>query len=141
MVGDPDDHRPQSSWAVIVDPGDGSERVDDLALIVEHVGPGDAIPTHVHRVNEVILPRGPARVRLRDRVHAVDDGSIIFVPAGVPHGLRNDGQVPLRIDAVFPTTRVWIRYLDRNPAPGTDTESPQPAATYDFRTGEVELDP
>ena len=32
-----------------------------------------------------------------------------------------------------------LRYLERNPAPGTEADAPR-AATYDFRTGEVTSD-
>ena len=64
----------------------------------------------------------------------------IFIPAGVPHGFHNDGDRPLPLQAVFPTTRVWIRTLERNPAPGTEGDLPQAGATYDFRTGDVEFD-
>ena len=53
----------------------------------------------------------------------------------------NDGDAPLPLQAVFPTTRVWIRTLERNPAPGTEDDAPQAGATYDFRTGDVEFDP
>ncbi len=66
MVGDPDDHRPGSTWALLVDPGDDHGRVDALAVISERIGPGERIPLHVHRVDEVILPRGPGRFRLGD---------------------------------------------------------------------------
>jgi hypothetical protein len=33
-----------------------------------------------------------------------------------------------------------MRYLERNPAPGTEADAPQLGATYDFRTGEVVFD-
>lgn len=140
MVGDPDDHRPESEWALVVDPGDEAGRVDDLALIKECIAPGDRIPLHVHRVNEVIMVRGSGRYRLGDRVQDVTEGDVVFIPAGTPHELTNTGDKPLPIDAVFPTTRVWIRTLERNPAPGTEGAPPQAGATYDFRTGEVEFD-
>ena len=140
MVGDPDDHRPESEWALVVDPGDESGRVDDLAVIKERIAPGDRIPLHVHRVNEVIMAHGDGRYRLGDRVQDVQAGTVIFIPAGVPHEFANTGAEPLPIDAVFPTTRVWMRTLERNPAPGTEGAAPQQGATYDFRTGEVEFD-
>ena len=54
MVGDPDDHRPHSSWRLVVDPGDEAGRVDSLAMIEEEVAVGDRIPLHVHDVDEVI---------------------------------------------------------------------------------------
>lgn len=137
MVGDPDDHRPRSEWALVVDPGGPAGRVDGLAVIVEQVAPGDRIPLHVHRVDEVILPGGAGRFRLGDETADVADGAVVFIPAGAPHGLENPGLTPLPIRAVFPTTRVWLRYLERNPAPGTESDAPAAPLTYDLRTGDV----
>ena len=137
MVGDPDDHRPDTVWTVIADPGDGAGRVDGLAVIVERIAPGDRIPLHVHRVDEVILPRGPGTFRLGDVTAEVKDGAVVFIPAGVAHGLHNHGTDALSIQAVFPTTRIWMRYLERNPAPGTTGDPPAGGVTYDLRTGEV----
>lgn len=57
-------------------------------------------------------------------------------PAGTPHSTRNTGDGPLRIHAAFPTDRIDIRYLERNPAPGTEDREPS-AFRYDPRTGEV----
>lgn len=141
MVGDPDDHRPDSAWALLVDAGDDASRVDDLAVIAERIAPGDRIPLHVHRVSEVILAHGPGRFRLGDEERAVGHDAVVFIPPGVPHGFHNDGPDPLPLQAVFPTTRVWMRYLERNPAPGTEGDAPAGAATYDLRTGAVEFDP
>lgn len=141
MIGDPDDHRPHSVWTLVVDPGDTAGRVDSLAVILERIAPGDRIPLHVHRVDEVIFPGGRGLYRLGDKVADVADGSVVFIPAGVPHGLRNDSLEPLPVRAVFPTTRVWIRYLERNPAPGTEGAPPAVPLVYDLRTGEVSEDP
>lgn len=141
MVGDPDDHRPNTTWALIVDPGDGTGRVDDLAVISERIGAGDRIPLHIHRVNEVILSHGRGQFTLGDKTQAVGEGAVVFIAAGTPHGFHNDGAQPLPLQAVFPTTRVWVQTLERNPAPGTEEDAPQLGATYDFRTGEVEFDP
>jgi hypothetical protein len=38
MVGDPDDHRPATRWAVLTDQPGG---VEHLAAIVEEIAPGD----------------------------------------------------------------------------------------------------
>jgi len=137
MVGDPDDHRPATRWAPLADPGDAKGRVDDLVAIVEHIGVGDRIPTHVHRIDEVIFVHGPGRQRLGEEDRPVDDGAVVFVPAGVPHGLANTGAAPLRIDAVFASDRVWIRYVDRNPAPGTEGGPPSAPFTIVVRSGEL----
>ncbi len=141
MVGDPDDHRPASEWALVVDPGDRTGRVDHLAVIVERIAPADRIPLHVHRVHELIFPGGPGRFRLGDSIHDVSGGEVVFIPAGSPHGLENIGREPLPIRAVFPTTRVWLRYLERNAAPGTEGAAPAAPVTYDLRIGEVIEDP
>jgi quercetin dioxygenase-like cupin family protein len=137
MVGDPDDHRPDTRWATLVDPGDASGRVDDLVAVVEHIAPGDRIPLHVHRVSELIVVHGPGVQRLGDRAEAVDDGSIVFIPAGAPHGLQNTSETPLRIEAVFPSDRIWIRYLERNAGPGTEDAPISPAVTIHVRTGRI----
>ena len=142
MIGDPDDHRPRSEWSLVVDPGDDGSGtpVDDLAVVLEHIGPGDGIPLHVHRVNEVIFVHGDGTYRLGTSAGRCGDGSVLFVPAGTPHAIGNDGATPLPIEAVFPATRVWLRYLERNPAPGTEANGPGNALTLDFRTGEVTSD-
>ena len=133
MVGDPDDHRPESTWAIVTDDG-----VDSLAVIVEQIAPGDRIPLHTHPVDEVILFRsGSAAVTIADERREIAPGAIAFVPAGTPHRTENIGADPASVFAVFSSTTVGIRYLERNPAPGTENDDAQPPATIDFRTGEV----
>jgi quercetin dioxygenase-like cupin family protein len=140
MVGDPDDHRPGSEWSLVVDAGLAGHRVDDLAVILEHIAPGDRIPLHTHQVSEVIVVHGDGIFRLGDDARPVAAGAIVFIPAGMAHGLANDGVSHLPIEAVFPTTRVRIQYMERNPAPGTESDDVSPPLTYDFRTGEVTPD-
>ena len=131
-VGDPDDWRPDSRWALVADP-DAS-----LAVIVEEIAPADRIPLHRHTIDEVLLyESGSGEVVLGDERQLVRAGSIAFVPAGVAHATVNTGEEPLRMRAVFPSHVVDIEYLERNPAPGTDDAPPQPPLAYDARTGQV----
>ena len=132
---DPDDYRPSSRWALLVDPGGQSEaRVDDISLIVEEIAPGDRIPLHTHPINEVIaILEGTPEVTLGEETHEVGPGTIVFIPAGTPHGTRNASPSPVRLHAMFPSAQIGIRYLERNPAPGTDGDAPQPAFTIDVR--------
>jgi quercetin dioxygenase-like cupin family protein len=133
MVGDPDDHRPDSSWATLAD-----DEVDTLGAIVEHIAPGDRIPLHTHPIDEVILYRSwAAAVTIGDERFEVTPGAVAFVPAGTTHRTEKVGTEPSSLFAVFPSTTVGIRYLERNPAPGTERDTPQPPAAFDFRTGEV----
>jgi quercetin dioxygenase-like cupin family protein len=132
---DPDDFRPNSRWALLVDPAGGSDvHVDDITVIVEEVAPGDRIPLHTHPINEVIvIDEGRPEVRLGDETREVGPGAVVFIPAGTPHGTRNATTSPVRIHAMFPSERIGIEYIERNPAPGTESDPPQPASVIDAR--------
>jgi quercetin dioxygenase-like cupin family protein len=139
MVGDPDDHRPNTSWSLIVDPGDANGRVTSLAIIREAIAAGDRIPLHTHDVDEAItVMGGVAEARLGDERRRVGPGTTIFVPAGAPHGTVNVGDAPVQIHAVFPATTIEIAMLERNPAPGTQADAPR-RSRYDLRTGEFRV--
>jgi quercetin dioxygenase-like cupin family protein len=138
MVGDVDDHRPNTRWALVIDDAEAPAWVDSIAVIVEEIAPGDRIPLHVHGVDELILYRsGEAIVALGEERRTVGAGAFEFVPAGTPHGTENATGASVLITAVFPATRVDVRYLDRNPAPGTEGNDPQPPIVVDLRTGDV----
>jgi quercetin dioxygenase-like cupin family protein len=133
MDEDPDDYRPGSQWALSVDP-DGRTV---LGVIHERIGVGDRIPRHWHDVDEVVLYEGgTARIHLDGLDRDVAAGAVVFIPAGAVHGSVNTGAEPVEVRAVFPTTRVRMDALERNPAPGTETAPPM-ATTYDFTTGEA----
>jgi quercetin dioxygenase-like cupin family protein len=135
MVGDPDDHRPDTRWAALTDP-DGA--VTTLAAIVEEIAPGDRIPLHVHPIDELVLYRsGLVTVTIGSERHDVQEGGVAFIPAGTVHGTENRGAAAASVFAVYPSTRVGIEYRERNPAPGTEGHDPQALITYDFRTGSV----
>jgi quercetin dioxygenase-like cupin family protein len=130
---DPDDWRPSSRWALVTD-----DRAD-VAIVVEEIAVGDAIPLHRHRIDEVLLyEAGDAEVRIDGDAFAVRAGDLVIVPAGAVHGTRNVGREPVRLKAVFPSHRLDIEYVERNPAPGTKGDPPQPPAVFDTRTGSVE---
>jgi quercetin dioxygenase-like cupin family protein len=131
MVGDPDDHRPNTSWAMVVDPVSvDAPYVTDLLVVLEQIASGDRIPLHTHPHDEaIVIARGTAEVRLADHLRIVGENAVAMVPKGVAHSIRAvDGAV--RINAFFPTTRIGIAYLERNPAPGTEGQAP--AAPYEI---------
>ncbi len=141
MVGDPDDHRPDTNWSLIVDPGDEHGRVGSLAIIRESIAVGDRIPLHTHDVDEAItILDGEGEARLGDHTRRVGAGMVIFIPTGVPHGTANAGDAPLEIHAVFPATTIEIAMLERNPAPGTEGDAPR-RSRYDLSTGDFEAIP
>lgn len=139
MVGDPDDHRPASRWGLKVDPGDTNGRVETLAIIAEEIAPGDRIPLHTHDVDEALtILAGLADTRLGNEQRRVGPGTLIFIPAGTPHGTANAGDGPLQIHAVFPAQTIEIAMLERNAAPGTEADPPR-RSRYDLRTGDFEI--
>lgn len=132
---DPDDYRPNSELAVVIDPGrpDGAF-VEGLTVFHERIGPGDRIPLHEHTVEEVFfLDEGTIEVTLGGERQTVEPGAVIFIPAGVPHGFRNVGEEIARVHAVFPSPEIGIRYLERNPAPGTEGDDPGSPVAFDVR--------
>ena len=131
--GDPDDWRPNSIWTLVNDPE------TNMAVIIEEIGVGDSIPLHSHRIDEIILyDAGEAEVRVGEETYSVRGGDIVIVPAGAPHGTRNVGTAVVHLKAVFPTCRIDMQYIERNPAPGTEGDRPQPGVIWDTRTGAVE---
>jgi mannose-6-phosphate isomerase-like protein (cupin superfamily) len=132
---DPDDYRPNSSIALVLDPvrSDG-KFVNGLTVLFERVAPGDRVPRHAHTIEEVVfIDAGTAEVVLGEERRTVGPGAVVFVPSGTPHQLRNVGPDPLHLHAVFPARTIPIQYLDRNPAPGTEEAEPQPPLDLDAR--------
>jgi gentisate 1,2-dioxygenase len=139
MVGDPDDHRPASRWALVFDPPreDGAY-VRDVTCLFEQMAPGDSIPLHTHDVDEVVMVDGGTGVyRLDGEEIPIGAGGVAFIPAGTPHGLRNPGDDTLSLKAVFPSRSLDITYLERNPAPGTEGDEAQPPFRFDPRVDPV----
>lgn len=132
---DPDDYRPDSELAIVIDPArDSQEFARELTVFKERVAPGDRIPLHVHGIEEVLfLDEGRVEVTLGDERREISPGAVVFIPAGMPHGFRNIGDDDVRIHAVFPAPNIDVRYLERNPAPGTEGQPPGPPLEFDTR--------
>jgi quercetin dioxygenase-like cupin family protein len=132
---DPDDFRPNSKWALLVDPPlDAGTHVDNITLIFEEIAPGDRIPLHTHPIHEVlVVDEGTAEVTLGKATREVGRSAVVFIPSGTPHGTQNASPHPVRIHAMFPSQQIGIQYLERNPAPGTESDPPQPPFTIDVQ--------
>lgn len=133
--GDPDDYRPDSELAVVLDPArPEGDHVAGLAVFYERIGAGDRIPLHQHTIDEVLfVGEGRIEATVGEEQKVVGPGSTVFIPALAPHGFRNVGEGVASIHAVFPDSEVTIRYLERNPAPGTEGDPPGPPRAFDVR--------
>lgn len=132
---DPDDYRPDSELAIVIDPsGSGDSFVEGLTVLYENIAPGDRIPLHEHTVEEVLfVDEGKVEATVGDERRIVGPGATVFIPARRVHGFRNLGEEVARIHAVFPSREISIRYLERNPAPGTEEDPPGPPLAFDVR--------
>jgi quercetin dioxygenase-like cupin family protein len=135
MVGDPDDHRPNTSWALVVDPVANDGRyVKDFLVVLEQIANGDHIPLHTHPHDEaIVVARGTAEFRVGDQLRVVGENAVAMIPHGTPHSIRAING-PVRINAFFATTRIGIAYLERNPAPGTEADPPAKPYEIDVRS-------
>ena len=135
LAEDPDDYRPNSKLALVVDPGDDENGlVENMTVFKEQIAAGDKIPLHQHSIDEILfVNKGSIEVSLGNRKHKVADGAVVFIPAKVAHGFKNIGKNPADIVAVFPSREVDINYLDRNPAPGTEKQAPGDPFAIDIR--------
>ena len=138
IVGDPDDHRPRSSWAVVFDPPREDGRyVRDVTCMFERMAPGDAIPIHTHEIDEVVaVEDGRGTCRIDGEEIVITAGGVAFIPAGSPHGIRNDGDTVLSLTAFLPSAAIDVTYLERNAAPGTEGDPPQPPMRFAPRVDE-----
>jgi quercetin dioxygenase-like cupin family protein len=134
-AGDVDDHRLRSVWSgPLVDPVSEEPYVHDLCVILERIAPGERIPLHRHSLDEaIVVESGEVELTLGNETRAVTARSVAFVPAGIPHAAANTGAGDVVYTAFFPSTAIDIEYLERNPAPGTEGEPPQPPVVYDAR--------
>lgn len=135
LLSHPDDHRPGSTWALMADPAtpDGTF-VKNATIVRETIAPGDGIPLHQHPEEEAILiEEGTSHFRLGDEIRDVPVGAVVFIPSLTPHGSHNESDRDLRITSFIPSPVITLEYIERNPAPGTEGNPPQPIQTIDPR--------
>jgi quercetin dioxygenase-like cupin family protein len=71
---------------VLIGPDDGAPH---FALRRFVMGDGGGMPRHTNTVeHEQYVLRGRAEVTVGDRAHRVEAGTVLYIPAGVPHSYR-----------------------------------------------------
>ena len=61
------------------------------------VAPGRSVSLHMHtgKAENWVIVSGSGTVRVGDTSFSVSEGDIVVTPPTVPHGLTNDGDMPL----------------------------------------------
>jgi mannose-6-phosphate isomerase-like protein (cupin superfamily) len=78
-------------------------RTERSQTAVMTVGPGqDAGPEEMHRGDQIIyVVEGEAVVRVAGREEKAGAGSLLMIPAGTAHHVRNPGKTPLFFLTVY----------------------------------------
>jgi mannose-6-phosphate isomerase-like protein (cupin superfamily) len=109
--------------------------LESALMIASHIAEGGRGPSlHYHRSDQLYyVIRGSMNVRLGDEVHHVDPGTLVFIPAGLPHCNWNDG----------PGSETHFEMIIPAPAPGAqiafmvDSRADIPAEHRTERAGYV----
>jgi mannose-6-phosphate isomerase-like protein (cupin superfamily) len=74
-----------------------------FAMITQDVGPGTAIPVHLHENEDeiIFIQSGTGEATLSDSTVALAAGATLFVPQGTWHGGRNTGSEILKWIAIY----------------------------------------
>ncbi len=93
----------------------------NLSAIMEHIAPGDGIPVHLHQSEDeiIFIYAGEGLQRLGETEYAVAAGSLVYIPRGTWHGLRNSATTgDLTIVAVFTPTGMegYFRAIGSKPS-------------------------
>ncbi len=82
-----------------------------MELWEQYMPPGGVIPLHFHDCEESLtFLSGEVEVTLGEERHRVGADTTVFVPEGELHGVRNVGDVAVRLIAVFPRAAPAVLY-------------------------------
>jgi quercetin dioxygenase-like cupin family protein len=92
----------------------GEQSGGSISVFESQIPPGEGPPLHVHANEEEVLYvlEGTFRFRLGEDVSTAPQGSLMFVPRGVPHTWQNAGDAPGRLLITF-TPAGMERFFDR----------------------------
>lgn len=92
---------------------DESHSAPNLAIRRFTLEPGASVPRHTNEVeHEQYVLEGRYTVGLGEEEHVVEAGDSLFIPAGVEHWYRNDGDEPGAFICAVPTGDDEIRLVD-----------------------------
>lgn len=91
----------------------GPEEAPNFAVRRFRMEPGGGMPRHTNEVEhgQYVL-RGRARVGIGDQVVEVGADDVVFIPAGVPHWYRAEGDEPFEFLCVVPNAPDRIEILE-----------------------------
>jgi len=99
-----------TSMQVLIGPGDAQNFVM-RRFIME---PGGGMPNHTNIVeHEQFVLRGRAKIGIGEIVYEVRRGDVVFIPKGIPHWYKAEGDEPFEFLCVVPNVPDHIEVLER----------------------------
>jgi len=81
----------------------GPDEAPNFAMRRFIMEPGGGIPAHTNRVeHEQYVLLGRAAIGVGDEIMEVKKGDVVFIPAGVPHWYRAEGDEPFEFLCIVP---------------------------------------
>ncbi|MBN2297913.1 MAG: cupin domain-containing protein [Deltaproteobacteria bacterium] len=89
----------KTSIQVLISP----ETAPNFAMRCFTIEPGGGMPNHTNTVeHEQYVLGGSAEVGIGPEVYRVKKGDVVFIPAGVPHWYKNEGDEAFRFLCLVP---------------------------------------
>jgi quercetin dioxygenase-like cupin family protein len=77
--------------------------------------PGGGMPNHTNTVeHEQFILRGRASVGIGQDIYEVKSGDVVFIPKGIPHCYKAEGNEPFEFICVVPNEPDHIEVLDKS---------------------------
>lgn len=98
----------------------GPDDAPNFAMRKFTMEPGGGMPKHTNTVeHEQYVLRGRARIGLGEDVIEVEEGDVLFIPAGLPHWYEALGPEPFEFLCVVPNAPDTIRLVEDGGASST----------------------
>jgi quercetin dioxygenase-like cupin family protein len=77
--------------------------------------PGGGMPNHTNSVeHEQFILRGRARVGIGKDIYEVKSGDVVFIPRGIPHWYKAEGDKPFEFICVVPNEPDHIEVIEKS---------------------------
>ncbi|NNE34472.1 MAG: cupin domain-containing protein [Rhodothermales bacterium] len=90
----------------------GPSEAPNFALRKFVMQPGGGMPAHTNSVeHEQYVLSGRASIGIGDETLSVSEGDVVFIPAGMPHWYKTEGDEPFEFLCVVPNAPDSIQIL------------------------------
>jgi mannose-6-phosphate isomerase-like protein (cupin superfamily) len=91
--------------------GGGGAKICVIANLIDKVGAGVSLHRHPY-AETFVVRKGRVSLMIGDEAVEAQEGQIIVVPAGVPHGFKNVGPGPLEMIDIHESGKFITEWLD-----------------------------